>query len=116
MILLAQKLKQKGHSLYLCANIPDEYYAVLQKKYPHILALFDGIVISSHIKRVKPDNAMFQHLITTHKLNPKECILIDNCKNNISTAESLGMRGVVYEKMSGVNQFLRKQGISLSKS
>lgn len=114
MIALAQKLKQNGHPLYVCANVPEEFYMVIQKKYPSIISLFDGIIISAHIKTVKPDNGIFEHLITTHKLDPKECILIDNCKHNVDAAQSLGMRGVVFEKMSGINQFLRKQGVSIS--
>jgi HAD superfamily hydrolase (TIGR01509 family) len=111
MITLAQKLKSNGYPLYLFANIPQEFYLMLQNKYSSIISLFDGIVISSQIQVAKPHHSLFQHLLTTHNLDPKKCILIDNSKENIDTAQSLGIRGIVYEKLSGLIQYLKKEKI-----
>jgi HAD superfamily hydrolase (TIGR01509 family) len=114
MIMLMQKLKRNEHTLYLLANVPDEFYNALQNKYPSILSLFDGIVISSQIKTAKPDKPMFEHLLTTHNLNPEKCILIDNFKENVSMAQSLGMRSILYEKPSTLTQYLKGQGVIFS--
>ncbi len=111
MIALAQKLKQNGHSLYLCANIPHEFYAMLQNKYPSIINLFDGIVVSSEIKIAKPNKKIFEHLISTYNLDPQHCILIDNSQENSAAAQTLGIRSIVYEKQSALTSFLKKCGV-----
>src|SRR5579863_961177 len=77
-VQLMHKLKSAGHEIYACANVPEELYKSAEQKFPDILNLFDGIVISSHIKIVKPNEAIFNHLLTTHNLNPADCILIDD--------------------------------------
>jgi HAD superfamily hydrolase (TIGR01509 family) len=112
-IQLVQKLKNAGHPLYIFTNLPDEFYASLQKSHPDILQLFDGIVISSHVKSVKPDNAIFNHLLTTYKLIPQECILIDDLEANVAAAQKLGMRGIVCDKLSHVTNTLKNYGVKI---
>jgi HAD superfamily hydrolase (TIGR01509 family) len=112
MINLVQKMKAAGYKLYLCANIPQEFYEILHKKYPDIIALFDGIVISSHVKAVKPDILLFQHLLTTYHLNPTQCIIIDNSQESINAAQTLGMKGILYTKIGQLHKDLKKHTIS----
>jgi HAD superfamily hydrolase (TIGR01509 family) len=115
MIALVQKLKATGHQLYLCANAPQELFAALQKKYPEIIALFDGVVISSHIKKVKPDPGVFQHLTATHNLNPQEqmIIIIDDLESSVAACKQLAIEGIVYDKMSTVTQKLKDFGVTV---
>ena len=111
MVSLAQKLKNNGYSLYMCANIPAEFYALLQNKYASILSLFDGIIISSQIKTAKPHESVFKQLLSTYNLDPKQCIVIDNAKENMTAAQSLGMQAIVYEKQSPLTSYLKKRGV-----
>src|SRR5690606_25512231 len=113
MIQLAQKLKSNGHSLYLLANVPDEFYSELKKKYPDILQLFNGTVISSHVKKVKPEKTIFEQLLADHKLNPKECILIDTAQGSVEIAQTMNMRGIIYEKPSQLLAELKKYGVAV---
>lgn len=112
-IQLIQKLKTAGHPVYLFANAPEELYTTAQNKFPDIIKLFDGIVISSHIKTVKPEPAIFNHLMTTHNLNPADCILIDDLEESATTARSLGMKAIVFDKVSHVTRALKKYGIKI---
>jgi len=111
MIALIQKLKQNGYALYLCANIPREFYEALQKKYPQILSDFNGIITSSSAQVAKPNKALFEKLITTYQVNPKQCILIEHSTDNVKSAESLGCRGIVYDKHSGLINYLKRHGV-----
>jgi FMN phosphatase YigB (HAD superfamily) len=108
---LVPKLKAAGHTVYLFANAPDELYTAVQKKYPHIIAQFDGIVISSQIKTAKPDPVIFNHLLTTHKLSPENCILIDDAQESVTAAKKLGMQAFVYDKK--VEKNLKKCGVKI---
>jgi HAD superfamily hydrolase (TIGR01509 family) len=110
---LVQKLKAAGYPVYLCANAPEELYATAKNKFPEIIELFDGIVISSQAKTVKPDAAIFNHLITTHNLNPTNCILIDDLEASAATARTLGMQAIVFDKISHVTNKLKKCGVTI---
>ena len=110
-VQLIQKLKTAGHQVYLFANAPEELYATAHKKFPDIIKLFDGIVISYQAKAVKPDISIFNHLITTHNLNPADCILIDDLEESSAAARTLGMQAIVFDKASHVTNKLKKCGV-----
>ncbi len=112
-VQLVQKLKSAGYSLILFANAPNELFEPLQKKYPDIINLFDGVIISSQVKRIKPEQSMFHHLFTTHNLNPLDCIIIDDLEATVKAAEKLGMNGIVYDKIANVTKKLRKVGVKI---
>lgn len=97
-IQLAQKLKSAGYPIYIFANAPTELYTTVQKKYPDIINMFDNVIVSSHIKTVKPSPATFNHLLTTHNLTANNCILIDDLQETVDTAQQLGMQAFVYDK------------------
>jgi HAD superfamily hydrolase (TIGR01509 family) len=112
-VQLAHKLKAAGHSIYIFANTPDELFKAFQKKHPEIISIFDGVVVSSDVKAVKPDPIIFDHLIRTHNVNPKDCILIDDRKENLTAAKNRGMQVVAYDKSSSVMSKLKKCGVRL---
>lgn len=113
IIKLAQQLKNAGYQLYLVANLPDELFKVMNTSYPEIIALFDGMIISSHVKMVKPDNQIFTHLLQTYQLDPNQCILIDEQEDSIAAAEQLGITGIVCNKPPVVVRKLKQLGIRL---
>jgi HAD superfamily hydrolase (TIGR01509 family) len=54
--------------------------------------LFNGIVISGEIKLVKPDRAIFEHLLQRFDLAPENSIFIDDHPPNIESAARLGFK------------------------
>ncbi|HSC25344.1 MAG TPA: HAD-IA family hydrolase [Candidatus Babeliales bacterium] len=113
MIQLAQKLKNAGHKIYIVGNAAEELYAIVKNTYPDILKHFDGAVISSHIKIIKPNIAVFNHLCTAYNLDPKDCILIDDLEETAAAARQLGMQTIVHDKISHVIKKLKKCGVIL---
>lgn len=113
VVQLIQKLKAAGYPVYLFANAPEELYATAKNKFPEITQLFDGIVISSHIKTVKPEVAMFNHLFATYNLTPANCILIDDLEESASAAKSLGMQAIVFDKVSHATSKLKRCGVKM---
>ncbi len=97
-IQLAQKLKSAGYPIYIFANAPNELYTAFKKKHPDIINMFDGAIISSDIKTVKPSPVIFNHLLTTHNLVPHNCILIDDLQETVDAAQQLGLQAFVYDK------------------
>ncbi len=110
---LIQKLKDAGHPVYCCANAPEELYATSQQKFPELISQFDGIVISSHIKKIKPGEAILTHLMETHNLNPANCIVIEDQEEAAATAKTMGMQAIVCDKPSHLANKLKKCGVRI---
>lgn len=97
---LIKEYKEKGHRVFILSNWDAESFDLLQKKYPEIFALFDGIIISSHVNDMKPNQSIYQHVTTT--LPAETCIFIDDQKENIQAARSCGMHGIHCRKKNGM--------------
>jgi len=72
----------KKNNNYGGSNMDPLSFKISKKLYPEIFKLFDGIVISGDIGKVKPDKNFYQHLIKEFNLNPKNSVLIDDQEVN----------------------------------
>lgn len=86
--------KEKGYRLYVLSNASDEFYDYFPNFAP--LSYFDGIVVSADLHKVKPDTAIFEHLLQTYQLLPEECLFIDDMEANVKGAMQIGMKGEVF--------------------
>lgn len=96
MAELPQLLKDRGMSVYILSNAPQDYY-LYEGKIPSLHA-FDGVFISSDWKLSKPDREIFRAFYSHFRLNPAECYFIDDTAANILAAEETGMRGFHFRK------------------
>jgi putative hydrolase of the HAD superfamily len=67
----------------------------LEKQYK-IWDMFDGIVISSRIQKVKPEIAIYEHLLTKYQLQASETIFIDDTSENLTAASSIGIQTIKF--------------------
>lgn len=113
MVQLAKQLKQKGYKLYLLSNLAKEHYDILREKHPEIAKLFDGIVISAHVKILKPHKRIYEHILTQYQLKPQECIFIDNQQENVDAAQNCGIDSIVHKTVSQTKTNLNKLGVKI---
>jgi HAD superfamily hydrolase (TIGR01509 family) len=93
-IRILTELKKKGSfKLYLLSNFHMSAFLRVSEKHD-FFNLFDGMVISSHLKKIKPDPEIFKHLIDSYELNPQETVFIDDVQDNTEAALKLGI-GVI---------------------
>lgn len=105
---LVRDIKATGGKLYLLSNI-SVTFAENYAKVPalcELLSLFDGLVFSAPIKKVKPNREIFEHLLNEYSIDAKDSIFIDDNKNNIAGAELVGIKGYLFD---GDVQKLRNQ-------
>lgn len=100
----AKECKQNGHSLYILSNWDAQSYELLKNQFSQLFALFDGIVISGHVGLLKPDPAIYQHLLTSYNLNPTDCIFIDDQPDNVRAAQKLGIHAIQHVKKKSMWQ------------
>jgi putative hydrolase of the HAD superfamily len=56
--------------------------------------VFDGIVISSRIKMVKPEIQIYEHLLNRYQLKPGDTVFIDDLQENLAAASSIGIQAI----------------------
>lgn len=88
---LIKKLKEKSYSIYLLSNINEYTYNFVKKS--GLFDIVDGYVLSYQEHQIKPYVSIYNTLFNKYKLNPSECIFIDDNEKNIKTANDLGMIG-----------------------
>ena len=70
------------------------------ENYPHhrFEELFDALVISGDVGIRKPDPAIFALAAERLKVQPADCVFIDDLDRNIEAAEEAGMVGILHRK------------------
>lgn len=82
-------LKNKGYRLSLVTGTPDyEVKRILPKK---IYRIFDNIVAGNNVKKGKPNPEPYLKAARMLKVNPKECVVIENAPYGIESAKRAGM-------------------------
>ena len=66
-------------------------------EYKNWYNIFDVIVVSEEVKSTKKGTKIFEIATQRAKVNPKECIFIDNSQKNIDSAQKTGIAGVYFD-------------------
>lgn len=85
----------RKHHLYLLSNFDSESFAILKTQHPELFACFDGLVVSGTAGCMKPDDEIFDYLFSTYKLNPQECLFIDDQEENTTAGNNHGMKTIL---------------------
>jgi len=109
-VKFVKECKKQGHKCYILSNWNTESfkYMCTQKKYKEFFGLFDGILISGEHNCLKPHPSIYTQLIRHFKLNPSECVFIDDQKENIVASKQMGIHAI-HCKKSGNPDFKRIQ-------
>ena len=92
-VKLMPMLKQEGYKLYYLSNFMSDVFPEIQNSYP-FFSLFDGGIISAHVKVSKPDEAIYRLLIEKYSLIAGESLFIDDLETNTKAAEKIGMKSL----------------------
>jgi 2-haloacid dehalogenase len=107
---LAQRLKAKGFPLYALTNFSCEKMALVRPRYD-FFTLFDAMVVSGEIGIVKPDPAIYRHLLDRFALVADETLFIDDSDVNVAAAAGAGLRAVRYHSAPQLRAELIRSGL-----
>ena len=85
---------QKKYKLILLSNTNDMHIDFIKTQvsfYENFRACFDTFYLSQEINLRKPNTDIFDFVLKENNLNPKECLFIDDTKENTIAAETLGI-------------------------
>lgn len=88
-VALLERLHANGTSLYALTNWSAETFKIARPMFP-FLERFRHIVVSGELKLVKPDAAIFRHLLGVVGKPAQACFFIDDSDKNIASAAALG--------------------------
>ncbi|MBQ6907046.1 MAG: HAD family phosphatase [Clostridia bacterium] len=91
---LIHKLKEDGYKIYLLSNI-SRHFAENSDKI-EIFKEFDGLVFSGSIGLVKPNRDIFEYILEKYNFNSNETLFIDDNKQNVNTAEGMGIKSLLF--------------------
>jgi 2-haloacid dehalogenase len=75
------------------------------------LQLFDGKVVSGAVKQTKPGEDIYQLLLKKYNIRPEQSLFIDDKKENIQTAEKLGIKGIHFKDPAQLRRELQQLSI-----
>jgi 2-haloacid dehalogenase len=89
-VAILRELDERGVPLYALSNWSAEMFPHAEARFDW-LRCFDGVVVSGRVRMVKPEPAIFQHLLETYGLQPGDVFFIDDHEPNVLAARQLGI-------------------------
>jgi len=105
-VALVEYLRSRGVPLYGLSNMAASTFAHLRQRYS-VWDNFLGIVISAHVKLVKPDARIFEHLCARYALDPSDTVFIDDHLPNVESAARQGFRTIHFSEPGRCREELR---------
>ncbi|NOX70244.1 MAG: HAD family phosphatase [Gammaproteobacteria bacterium] len=102
---LLHSIRGTDNRLFVLSNMQFPSIEHLERE-SSIWDLFDGIVISCRIQKVKPDIEIYQYLLKEHRLVAEETVFIDDTDVNLVAAASLGINTIKFVSSSQCRQDL----------
>jgi putative hydrolase of the HAD superfamily len=90
---LIRSIRDSDNRFFVLSNMHIASISHLEEQYD-IWEMFDGIVISSRIERVKPEPGIYEYLLNTYKLEPAETVFIDDMRENLEAASLQGIQTI----------------------
>lgn len=105
MSVFIKKAKKK-YKLHLISNTDPVHLPYVLKKFP-VMNCFDMVFASYKLKVSKPVPKIFRIALGKTNTIPAESIYIDDIKENVDAARSLGINGIHY---TNIKEFYKKLG------
>jgi putative hydrolase of the HAD superfamily len=108
-IELIRAVKTANNKLFVLSNMHFASISYLERNHG-FWDLFDGMVISCRIRKVKPEIDIYQHLLAEYELDAGETVFIDDLGENLEAASSLGIHTIRFVDASQCRQALSDLG------
>ena len=111
MVAWHEQLKQRGLRSAVLSNMGDVICTHILREHDSWIQRFDALVWSYQVNLVKPDPAIFQHLLEKLAVRPEETLFIDDKMPNIVAARALGMQALLFTSVPQLRADLIAAGL-----
>lgn len=105
-ITMLEQLAAAGVNLYLLSNMPLTTFDFLIKR-DKFFAHFKQLVISGAILLLKPEPAIYKHLVEKTGIVPAESVFIDDLLRNVIAARESGLHAIQFRDPASCRAELR---------
>lgn len=105
-------LKAAGYHIYFLSNLPEDVYQLFTER-RRFMQLFEGGIPSFSVKLTKPNRKIFDLMLKTYGLRPEETIFVDDGKENIATAQKLGLTAIPFKDAMDLHKTLAFLGVAV---
>ena len=98
-------IRETDNRFYVLSNMHMESIKYLESQ-NSIWDMFDGMVISCRVQKVKPEQEIYEHLLTEFNLVAHETVFIDDMDVNLQTASHLGIKTIRFSNPAQCRQEL----------
>lgn len=102
---ILKELKFLGYKIYFLSNFHLLAFENVSRRY-EFFENFDGGIVSYKEKLLKPENGIYDKLVSTYGIEPSESIFIDDTEENITSAERLGFKTVLFTSSNDLKEKL----------
>jgi putative hydrolase of the HAD superfamily len=86
----------KKYKLFLLSNTDSPHITFIDNNFPFV-RLIKKRVLSYKVHMAKPQKRIFKYTIEKFNLLPEETVLVDDMKDNILSAQSFGIKTILYK-------------------
>ena len=109
---LVSRIHSAGYRLFLLSNASKAQHAYWPKY--SVSRYFDGKMISSDVRTVKPCHEIYRLFTERFSLCPEECLFVDDTPANVAGAIACGWQGIVFHgDASELEEKMKQHGIQL---
>lgn len=105
-IRLLEDLAAGGVHLFLLSNMPESTFDILVKRHT-FFSHFKHLVISGKILMLKPEPAIYKHLVETTGIVPSESVFVDDLVRNVIAARESGLHAIQFTSPDACRAALR---------
>ena len=103
-VALLQELADGGTRLALLSNAGFDFGDAFRNA--PFSTLFEKVFVSAELGLLKPDAAIYRHVVEELGIEPEQLVFIDNKAVNVDGATDLGATGHVFTDVHGLRVFL----------
>jgi len=109
VIEIVRELKAAGYGVHVLSNAEPRQIKAAREfgAYDH----FEKFVLSSEVGFKKPDRRIYEHALRRFKLQPEECVFVDDKEENLAPAREMGMRTVLFKSAKQLRKDLKRHGV-----
>lgn len=93
---LAKKLKNEGFRLFVLSNMGKSLSEVLKSLVD--VSLFEDMAFSCDIHKLKPNNDIYEFVLSKWNIDPKQSLFIDDHESNLLPFAKLGGHTFLFDK------------------
>ena len=90
---LVRETHRRGHRLFVLSNMHTPVARALEQRHD-FWDLFSGIVFSCDVAAIKPEPAIYRHLLENWSLEAQHTVFLDDNRPNVTGAIALGIDAI----------------------